>query len=433
MSARPLRAPWVGDEVLQDVQALAEVRRDRRLDDRAVRLGHQAAHAGELADLRGGAARTGVGHHVDGVERLLVDLLAVAVGGLLLRQLRHHDLADLVAGLAPDVDHLVVALAGGHEARDVLLLDLLDFLLGALDQAGLLLRHQHVVDADRDAGARRQPEARLQQLVGEDDRFLQAALAERGVDQARDFLLLQRLVQVRERQALRQDLRQQRPADGGVDQLGHRRELARILVLLVLGQAHRDLGGDLDLLVVERALHFGDVGEDDAFAPAVDALARGVVQAQHHVLRRHDRRLAVGREQHVVRRQHQRAGFHLRLDRQRNVHGHLVAVEVGVERRADERMQLDRLALDQHWLERLDAQAVQRRRAVQQDRVLLDDLLEDVPDHRRAGLDFLLRRLDRRRDAHGLEAREDERLEQLERHQLRQAALVELRASGRRR
>jgi len=62
------------DEVLQHVQALAEVRRDRRLDDRAVRLGHQAAHAGQLADLRGGTARAGVGHHVDGVERLLLDL-----------------------------------------------------------------------------------------------------------------------------------------------------------------------------------------------------------------------------------------------------------------------------------------------------------------------------------------------------------------------
>ena len=176
-----------GDEVLQDVQAFAEVRRDRRLDDRAVRLGHQAAHAGQLADLRGGAARTRVGHHVDGVERLLVDLLAVAVGGLLLGELGHHDLADFVAGLAPDVDHLVVALAGGHETRDVLLLDLLDFLFGALDQAGLFLRHQHVVDADRDAGARRQPETGLQQLVGEDDRFLQAALAERGVDQLARF------------------------------------------------------------------------------------------------------------------------------------------------------------------------------------------------------------------------------------------------------
>ena len=59
------------DEVLQNVQAFTEVRRDGRLDDRAVRLRHQAAHAGELANLRRGTARAGVGHHEDGVEGLL--------------------------------------------------------------------------------------------------------------------------------------------------------------------------------------------------------------------------------------------------------------------------------------------------------------------------------------------------------------------------
>ena len=71
------------------------------------------------------------------------------------------------------------------------------------------------------------------------------------------------------------------------------------------------------------------------------------------------------REQHVVGGQHQRAGFHLRFDRQRHVHGHLVAVEVGVEGRTHQRMELDGLAFDQDRLERLDAQTVQRRRAVQ--------------------------------------------------------------------
>ena len=39
------------DEVLQHRQAFAEVGGDRRLDDLARGLGHQAAHAGELADL----------------------------------------------------------------------------------------------------------------------------------------------------------------------------------------------------------------------------------------------------------------------------------------------------------------------------------------------------------------------------------------------
>ena len=98
--------------------------------------------------------------------------------------------------------------------------------------------------------------------------------------------------------------------------------------------------------------------------------------------------------QDVVRRHHEHARFHLRFDRERHVHGHLVAVEVGVERRADERVQLDRLALDQHRLERLDAEAVQRRRAVQEHRVLLDHFLEDVPDLGTLLLDQLLGALD---------------------------------------
>ena len=108
------------------------------------------------------------------------------------------------------------------------------------------------------------------------------------------------------------------------------------------------------------------------------------------------------------------------------MHGHLVAVEVGVERRADERMDPDRLALDQHRLERLDAQAMQRRRAVQQHRMLADDLFEHVPHFRTLLLDHLLRLLDGGDQAALLELVVDERLEQLERHLLRQAALVQL-------
>ena len=106
--------------------------------------------------------------------------------------------------------------------------------------------------------------------------------------------------------------------------------------------------------------------------------------------------------------------------------GHLVAVEVGVEGRADERVDLDGLALDEDGLERLDAEAVERRRAVQEHRVLLDDLFEGVPHLVRRLLDELLGGLDRGRDALLLEAVVDEGLEELEGHLLREAALVEL-------
>ena len=45
-----------GDEVLQNVKAFAEVRHNWRLDDRAVRLGHQAPHTRQLTDLGWGAS-----------------------------------------------------------------------------------------------------------------------------------------------------------------------------------------------------------------------------------------------------------------------------------------------------------------------------------------------------------------------------------------
>ena len=45
-------------------------------------------------------------------------------------------------------------------------------------------------------------------------------------------------------------------------------------------------------------------------------------------------------------------------------------------------MQVDGLALDQHGLESLDTEAVKGRGAVEQDGVLSNDLIEDIPDHR---------------------------------------------------
>src|SRR3546814_13688781 len=98
----------------------------RSLDDRTVRTRHQAAHARQLADLRLRTTRAGVGHDVDRVHRLLRDLLALGVGHHLGADGLHHFLGDAFVGARPDVDDLVVALAGGDQAGLVLLLDLHD-------------------------------------------------------------------------------------------------------------------------------------------------------------------------------------------------------------------------------------------------------------------------------------------------------------------
>src|SRR5690606_14473427 len=105
-----------GDEVLEYVQAFAEVGDDGGFDDGAVGTGHQAAHAGELTDLGRGAPGAGVLHHEHRVVGRLFHLVALAIDDLFLGDAFHHGLGHQVVGPGPDVDHLVVLLALGHQA-----------------------------------------------------------------------------------------------------------------------------------------------------------------------------------------------------------------------------------------------------------------------------------------------------------------------------
>ncbi len=422
---KPLSRTVRGDEVLEHIQSLAEVRGNRRLDDGTIGFGHQPTHAGQLPDLRRGTSSAGVGHHVNGIERLLRGLLALAVDDLLVAELVHHRLGDLIPGPPPDVDDLVVPLALGHETGRVLTLDLLNFLFRLVDDGRLLSRNEQVVDANRKARARRVAEARVHQLVGENYRLADPAATESLVDEPRDLLLLEGLVDDRKRKSRGQYLRKKRPSHGRFMARDYLGELAGFLAA-VLADPYRDLRVQLHATRLVGATHLRNVGKKRPLAARVHAFSRGVVEAQDDVLRRHDHRLPVGGMEHVVGRKHERPGFHLRLERDGHVNGHLVAVEVGVERGADERMQLDRLPLDQHGLECLDAQPVERRRPVEQHRVLPDNVLEDVPHHRLLALHHALGRLDGRRQPHHLQLVEDERLEQFERHELGQPALVEL-------
>ncbi len=106
--------------------------------------------------------------------------------------------------------------------------------------------------------------------------------------------------------------------------------------------------------------------------------------------------------------------------------GHLVTVEVGVVGRTDERVDADGFAFDEHGLERLNGEAVERRRAVEQHRVALRDFLKDVPHFGGLFLDHLAGTADGVHEAELLQAADDERLEEDERHLLRQTALAEL-------
>ena len=156
------------------------------------------------------------------------------------------------------------------------------------------------------------------------------------------------------------------------------------------------------------------------------ALLGDVVQAEDHVLGRHGDRGTIGRIQDVVAGQHEQLCLQDGRGAEWQVHGHLVTVEVGVERRAGQRVQLEGLALDHLGLESLDAEAVQGRSTVEQHGVRLHHVLEDVPHDRFLGVHDFLGGL------HGLDhapldhLADDERLVELSSHVLGHAALVKL-------
>merc|ERR1711916_391485 len=134
------------------------------------------------------------------------------------------------------------------------------------------------------------------------------------------------------------------------------------------------------------------IGEAHALTRLTLFFEREIVETKDHILRRNDDRTTVCRRQDVVRGHHQDTGFKLGFQRERHVNSHLVTVEVSVERRTDERVKLDSLTFNESWLERLNTETVKRWRAVEHDRVLANNLFEDIPDFRLLFLNQLFRR-----------------------------------------
>ena len=104
---------------------------------------------------------------------------------------------------------------------------------------------------------------------------------------------------------------------------------------------------------------------------------------------------------------------------------HLVTVKVGVKRSANQRVQLNGLAFNQHGLEGLNTQAVKCWRTVQHDRMLANHFFQNVPYDGFLVFNKLLGLLDGGCNAHHFQAVENERLEQFERHQFWQTTLVQ--------
>ncbi len=90
-------------------------------------------------------------------------------------QRAEHDALHLISAVRPNIYDLVVTFTVGDNATPVMLLHVGDLFLCALDLLDLLLRDDHVINADGDARASRLGKAKLLKLVQQRDGLIMAA------------------------------------------------------------------------------------------------------------------------------------------------------------------------------------------------------------------------------------------------------------------
>ena len=239
----------------------------------------------------------------------------------------------------------------GDEAAVILALDRVDLLVGRRNELRLLGRDHRVVNSNGDRAARRIFKALRLDAVEHLGRLGGAIRADAAVDNLSKFLLahqkpdfkiehMRGIVAVDVSQILRDGVVEDDASDRCVD------DMRDALVSDLTRDAHLDRRVQADHARLIGHCGFVEVTEHLAGARLLLAQHRQIIRTENHVLRRNGNRFAVGRFEQVIRSQHQKARLGLRLCGQRDVHGHLVAVEVGVIGGEDERVELERAALD---------------------------------------------------------------------------------------
>ena len=403
-----------GDEVFQDIQTLTIVGTNRHFDGRTGSIGDQTTHTSQLTNLRDTTTGTGVRHHEDGV---------VPIQTVLQRS------GNVVGCLVPDFDEPLGLFRSGDITILVLRGDLIDLCICGVDDIPFFLRDDGVADSNGDGCLGGILESGCLDLIqhfrsGGSAVDLDAAVNDLTqllfADQECDFQieLLVGIGTVYITQILGDIFVEDQTADGAVDDLGYP------LFADILGDADFDLrmDGNVAFLICHQCLVY--ITEYLALALFAVFFHGQIVRTQNHILCRYGYRTSVRRFQQVVGSQHQETCLSLCLSGQRQMHCHLVAVEVGVECGAYQRMQFQRTALYQNRLECLDTQTVQRRRTVQQNRMIVDDIFQRIPYFRRRTVYHLSCALDVCNDLGVHQTFQHERLEQFQRHFLRQTALI---------
>ena len=395
------------NKVIRYGKTFTEIGLDWQVDDLTGRIGHESAHTSELTHLLFITAGAGVSHHINWIERI---------------HIFHHGRRYIIRSLRPEGNYLSIALLVRDKTTTELTLNRIDLLFGRLKNILLLRRHDNIGNCNRHAGYAGIMITKILYSIDDNCRFagskgieaLSNELAELLFIHAdaeaplTGFLILMVIPDLR-----RQNLIKDHAAKGCLDKTI---ALHTALDLCLNSQSM--------MLVGQKC--FLDTRKYLALAQCTWTQNSKIIGTKHHVLCRNDDRTTILWCKNMIGGKHEDTSLCLCLCGQRKMDSHLVAVEISVIRSTSQRMKLQGTAFCKNWLEGLNAETMQRRCTVQQNRMLLDDLLKHIPYLRTCTLDHALSRFNIVCNLRAYKLFHNERLEELESHFLRQTALMQL-------
>ena len=467
-----------GNEVLKNRKTFLKVRHNGVLDNLIasatsfLRLGHKTTHTRELTNLFLTTTSTRVIHHIDGVEALIISL-----------ELLHQSFCELVVGVGPDIDNVVITLVIGDKTHGVLGHNFLNLFVGLFDKLFFLSRDDNIAQVEGKTTTEGLTITHVLNVIKEGCSHCIATLGEDVTDDVTQRLLTHNLVDVAI--LVRHNLIENDATDSSAEAVGldivallvHYDITILVALHLILGAAvHSLLGrsiainigkdfaflifddlhkGLVSLNIAVLVLTFRDrhlytdagieidsllvVGDDDLLCGietltfTLHNLSLGsttrfghVIQTKHHILRRNGNRSTVSGVEDVMCGEHQQLSFKNSGIAHRHMDGHLVTIEVSVEASTHQGVQTNGLTFHKLGLESLNTETVQRRSTVEQYGVPLQDVLENFPHNGFLTVDNLFCTLDCLHQSTLKKFANDVWFEELSGHILRQTTLMHL-------
>ena len=408
------------NEVFQNGQAFTEVRFNRTVDNTARGVGHQATHTGQLTNLLLVTTGTGISHHSHGVELIH--------GGL------HQNIGNLIGSFFPQGANLFMTFFIAHQAATEHTLCLINLFFGCVQNSLLFSGNLNIGGSNGNAGL---AGIIIAHFLNNIQNLGSTQVAKQLVslrNQLAQFLLINQLAQMPFFVAVSilflveiTHFQGQLAIENGITNGGGYEGytfVAGLVKNFAIGNINLNQGLQRYCMVEVSQLSFIHAAKAFAFTQSAFLYYGQIICTQNHILGRYSNGFAVLRRQDVVYGHHQHTCFSLCLYRKRQMDSHLVTVEVGVIGSTYQGMQLNSTAFRKDGLKCLNTQSMQSRGTVQKYGMLLNNILQNIPNLGFSTFNLTLCALNIGSNAAGNQALHNEGLEQLQSHFLGQAALM---------